>query len=99
MPFLTIEPSIECIKPHARVILSPCLLGRLHKAQHRGRTFALPVVRSLIVAPVVACAPPSTVSPLGPTTVSTIGPSPNPVLPCSKQKVDSVNRRGMVERN
>jgi hypothetical protein len=81
--FLTIEAYIESIQPISLMLLSPRSFGWLRVSQHRRRVIALLSVLSIMIVPVVSCAPPSTVSPLEPSTAP----------------VGSVNPRGMVERN
>lgn len=98
--FLTIEPTVQSIQPRSRVVLSPCSLGWLKETLPRGRTLALLVVLSIIVVPVVSCAPPSIVFPLEPATTPAAGANPRIVLPYSELVVvDPVNQRGMVGRN
>jgi hypothetical protein len=98
-PRLTVKPYIQSIRSRSRVVLCPRSLGWLQEAQHRGRTFALFFVLSIMVVPVVSCAPPSTASPLEPTTAPAVGPNPRLVVPYSEQGVGSVNPLGMVERS
>jgi hypothetical protein len=79
-PRLSMILCTQSIRSRSRVVLSPRLLWWLKETLHRGRPLALLVVLSIMVVPVVACAPPSAVPPFEPPTAQAVGPSPNPVL-------------------
>jgi hypothetical protein len=84
-PRLTLILYVQSIRTRSRVVLSPRSLGWLKETLHRRRALALLVVLSIMVVPVVACALPSTVTPLEPTAAPSVGPSPRPVVPYPDQ--------------
>jgi hypothetical protein len=84
-PRLAINLCVQSIRTHSRVVLSPRSPGWLKGTLHRGRTLALFFVLSIMVVPVVACAPASSVPPLEPAPTPAPDPSPSPVLPTSDQ--------------
>ena len=97
---LTVILRVESIRTRSRMVLNLRSLEWLKETLYRWRKLALLVVLSIIVVPVVSCAPPSIVFPLEPATAPAAGANPRIVLPYSELVgVGPVNQRGMVGTN